>query len=88
MNIYTPVYNFNNAILKNIEAVSKMQGKLESLSNNLHDEFAINTAANIDAAHFSTKLEGNKLTIKHAAMALTGQLKEKNVKNRRDLKEI
>lgn len=86
MTHYIPNYTLNNNILKILEEVARMQGELSSLSRSVDNELEIMALANVDAIHYSTKLEGNKLTLKQVTKALTGNLK--GFKQARDLKEI
>ena len=85
---YNPIYNLNNIIIKYIEEISKMQGELQVFSRTVQNELLFYSLANIDAVHFSTKIEGNKLTIKQVTKALTGKIKKNQFKYKRDLKEI
>lgn len=88
MDEYNPVLDYTNKTIKLIEQISKMQGELEGFRRNIQDELSFHSLANIDAVHFSTKIEGNKLTISQVTKALTGKIKTDKIKYKRDLKEI
>ncbi|MFC1566986.1 Fic family protein [bacterium] len=86
MEIYKPNYKLTFSILKMIEEISKIQGELQGLARSVDHELLFYSEANIDAVHFSTKIEGNKLTIKQVTQVLGGKIK--GIKRQRDLKEI
>ncbi len=88
MKIYHPTYTLNNTIIKCIETISKMQGEMEVISRNIQDEYILNAEANIDAIHYSTKLEGNKLSREQVTKLLTGKVTTKGFGTHRDVKEI
>ncbi|MBU4267897.1 MAG: Fic family protein [Acidobacteria bacterium] len=86
MEQYIPNYTLNNIILKNFEEIARMQGELSSLSSSVANELEIMALANVDAVHYSTKIEGNKLTLKQVTKVLTGNLK--GFKQERNIKEV
>lgn len=81
---YQPYYTLSPGIIKKIEAISRLQGVLDQSQKDLGTEREVFFQANIDAVHFSTKLEGNALTRDQVTQALIGR----RLKNNRDLKEI
>jgi len=86
MTKYNPLYNLSNSVINYLEEIAKMEGELLSIPHALNQSVSIQTLANIDAVHYSTKLEGNKLTIKEVTQALQGG--KSKIKTTRDLKEI
>jgi Fic family protein len=83
---YLPQYEITPNIITQIEKISRMQGELDTLTNSVSNEQHAYTLASIDAVHFSTKLEGNTLSIEQVTQALDG--KGQRIKNSRDLKEV
>lgn len=73
-------------ILQLIEAISKKQGELFSHSHTFLEANRIENVANIDAVHFSTKIEGNALTRDQVTQAL--ESKRKTRVPQRDLREV
>lgn len=57
-------------ILGLLEAISRKQGELAALKRNAREDFRIEAVANVDAVHFSTKIEGNPLTRDQVTRAL------------------
>ena len=86
MEHYLPNYTLTNIILKNFEEIAKMQGALSALSGSVDNELEIMALANVDAVHYSTRIEGNKLTLKQVTKALTGNLN--GFRQERNLKEV
>ena len=83
---YTPHYTITPEIIRCLEAIAKMQGELVSRLQPLSDVMALYALANVDAVHFSTKLEGNPLTYEQVTHALSAG--QKRSKQGKDLKEI
>jgi len=75
----------NSNILRLLEAIAKKQGELGIFSQNVANQFFMQNIAVVDAVHFSTKIEGNRLTRDQVTKALeTKGLKPKN----REMREI
>ena len=88
MKEYHPIFDYTDEIVRSIEQLSKMQGELQGFRRSIQNELSFYSLANIDAVHYSTKIEGNPLTIHQVTQALSGQLKSGQIKHQRDLKEI
>lgn len=88
MKQYKPYFTYSEEIIKLIEEISRMQGELQGVKRTIENELSVHTLANLDAVHYSTKIEGNRLTIKQVTDVLSGKFDKKNIKNERDLKEI
>jgi Fic family protein len=88
MKEYHPIFDYTDEIVQSIEQLAKMQGELQGFRRSIQNELSIHSLANIDAVHYSTKIEGNLLTLQQVTQALAGQLKKSQVKHHRDLKEI
>jgi Fic family protein len=87
MSKYDPHINLTPQIVSLIEHIAKLQGKISAASEDSLPFLDLQTTANIDAVHFSTKLEGNKLTLKQVTEVLAlGKNKLKG--QSRDLKEV
>ena len=72
-------------ILGLLEAVSRRQGELSAHQHGVQDEMLLQSAAAVDAVHFSTKIEGNKLSREQVTQALeSGRAKAPA----RDLREV
>ena len=69
-----------------MEAVSRLEGRLQGIGKRPDELTEIGTLANIDAVHYSTKIEGNPLTLQQVTKALTGKLKK--MRQGRSLKEV
>src|SRR3990167_7674040 len=69
-----------------MEAVSRLEGRLQGIGKRPDELAEIGTLANIDAVHYSTKIEGNPLTLQQVTKALTGKLKK--MRQGRSLKEV
>lgn len=86
MSEYSPNYSITPNILKLIESISRKQGELNSHTHPIQNELELFSQANIDAVHFSTKLEGNSLSAKQVTQILGGS--KKNIRYQKDIKEI
>jgi len=86
MKLYQPNFQYTSAMIKLIEQISLHEGKIRAHKIFPEQLNSIQSEANIEAVHFSTKLEGNQLTLQQVTKALTGQ--KIKVKEKRDLKEI
>jgi Fic family protein len=83
-----PKYEINNKILSLLNDISQSQGVLNASQIPAEEYIHINSLASIDAVHYSTRLEGNRLTHKQVAMIVTDK-KSKNIgKYEKDIKEV
>src|SRR4051794_38842520 len=72
-------------ILQLLEGIARKNGELGTIRRDVRIDAQIESIATVDAVHFSTKIEGNKLTRDQVARALGS----KKVRlPRRDLKEV
>ena len=55
-------YTFDSTVVNLISEISALQGELNISARVVKDDYHISILANIDAVHYSTKIEGNKLT--------------------------
>ncbi|MBL6988454.1 MAG: Fic family protein [Bacteriovoracaceae bacterium] len=80
------LFDYNEKIISLLQLISQMEGELQGLTRSFSDEDNISSQAAIEAVHYSTKIEGNPLTLKQVTSALL----ENNVKNRnkRSVREI
>lgn len=83
---YNPCFFYSNSIIKNLENIARMEGELITESRNIQIDLDIFSLANIDAVHFSTKLEGNILNYEQVTQALHQNTKD--IKEKKDLREI
>ncbi len=86
MGVYRPQYQLTSELLVHLETIARMQGQMQSSLHSVGDATHIYALANIDAVHFSTKLEGNTLSYEQVTRALGGQ--KPKTKSQRDLKEV
>jgi Fic family protein len=83
-----PKYEINNKILSLLNDISQSQGILNASQIPIEEYLQINSLASIDAVHYSTRLEGNRLTHKQVTKIVTGR-KSKNIsKYEKDIKEV
>ncbi len=78
-------FTYTSQIVNKISDISGLQSKLEVVPIALELLRDISAKANVDAVHFSTKLEGNPLTLQQVTVALQ---KKAPLKSSRSLKEI
>jgi Fic family protein len=83
---FSPSYEITHTIIKKLTEVSQREGQLKATALSAKNKIDISYLANIDAVHFSTKLEGNLLTYKQVTDVLDGNLK--SIKEQKDLKEV
>jgi Fic family protein len=83
---YQPNYELNHQILFYLNEISRKQGEILGWQRTHDADIKIESLANIDAVHYSTKIEGNQLTIHQVTKALTTD--KHKLKTTRDLKEI
>ncbi len=83
-----PKYEINNKILSLLNDISQSQGVLNASQIPTDEYLQINSLASIDAIHYSTRLEGNRLNHKQVTMLVKGE-KSKNIsKYEKDIKEV
>lgn len=83
---FTPSHiSINSKILLLLETISRKQGELSTLKRTAKEELLIESIANIDAVHFSTRIEGNALSRDQVTQALESRKKPAQT---RDLNEI
>jgi hypothetical protein len=63
-------YSLNDEIVELLESISRLQRELSFNPHTQLDNVHLNQAATIDAVHFSTKIEGNRLTASMCARYL------------------
>lgn len=78
-------YTFDSTVVNLISEISSLQGELSTSVRAVKDDYQISALANIDAVHYSTKIEGNKLTRDQVTKALEGN---KKISLNHDLHEI
>jgi Fic family protein len=78
-------FTYTSEIVNKISQISSLQGQLHSSQLDVQTHHELMFSANVDAVHFSTKIEGNPLTLKQVTEALK---KSKIAKPDRSLKEI
>jgi len=83
-----PKYEINNKILSLLNNISQSQGVLGASQIPAEDYMYINSLANIDAVHYSTKLEGNRLTRKQVTMIVIHRKSKNIIKYEKDIKEV
>ena len=83
-----PKYEINNRILSLLNDISQSQGVLNASQVPAEDYMHINSLASIDAVHYSTKLEGNRLTHKQVTMIVTDRKSKNVIKHEKDIKEV
>ena len=84
----SPKYEINNKILSLLNSISQSQGVLNASQISVENYVHINALASVDAVHYSTKLEGNRLTRKQVTMIVTDGKSKKNIKYEKDIKEV
>lgn len=78
-------FKITNKIAKLISNISRIEGEISAISRTAEYDFEVQSLVNVESVHFSTKIEGNTLTLKE----VTSVLEKKNVKKQnRNLKEI
>jgi Fic family protein len=85
--VYQPRLTYTPKILSLIEEIAGLKGRMDGMPVALADEVEIRALANRDAVHFSTKLEGNALTLEQVTQALAGRVKKRGFSGH-DLKEV
>jgi Fic family protein len=84
--IYCPNFELSYSLIKKLTDISSKESQLKLLPLATANKIEISYLANIDAVHFSTKLEGNLLTYDQVTDALIGNTK--NITSKRDLREV
>lgn len=72
-NILKPRYEITSLLLSSMETVARLEGQLQGTGKKPDELAEVRQLANIDAVHYSTKIEGNPLTIQEVTKALTGK---------------
>lgn len=80
------IYVFDSTVVNLIAEISFLQGELNTSVRAIRDEYQIYTLANIDAVHYSTKIEGNKLTRDQVTRALLEKKKTSHINY--DIQEV
>ncbi len=80
------VYTFDSTVVNLIAEIASLQGELNTSIRAIRDDYQIYALANIDAVHYSTKIEGNKLTRDQVTKALEGDKKPWSL--RHDIQEV
>ncbi|MBF0314773.1 MAG: Fic family protein [Oligoflexia bacterium] len=80
------IYTINSNVVNLIAEISALQGELRTSIRAVRDDYKIYTLANVDAVHYSTKIEGNKLTRDQVTKALEGSKKKIAVNH--DIQEV
>lgn len=83
---YNPTFKYTHEIVEKLSKAVSFDEKLKNCHISLADRQEISSLANIDAVHFSTKLEGNVMTHKQVTEILTS--KNLNWKQERNLLEV
>lgn len=83
---FNPFYITTKPILGLLEGIAKKQGVLDTIKPSSVSYGDILAMANVDAVHYSTRIEGNALTHKQVTQTLSQN--KRNIKSTRDLKEI
>ena len=84
MTVLHPRFQLSGQILSLLARVAEKQGALNTMKLHVQDVSYIYRLANVDAVHFSTKLEGNLLTHEEVTRALN----KKGLQTGRDIKEV
>ena len=79
-------YNLNSDAINLISEISACHGELCTSVRAISDDYQINTLANIDAVHYSTKIEGNKLTRDQVTKVLEKTIPLKSLNH--DIQEV
>lgn len=80
------LYTFNSTIINLIAEISALQGELNSSIRTIKGDSQSYILANIDAVHYSTKIEGNKLTRDQVTKALKNKKKSSPLNH--DIQEV
>ena len=83
-----PKYKINNKIISLLSEISQKQGVIDAREISTDDYMFINSLASIDAVHYSTKLEGNRLTYKQVTTILKKRDSKKIIKYEKDIREV
>lgn len=79
-------FQYSSKIVGNISEVSNIQGELSAKNFDFTSKKISHQQSLIESAHYSTKLEGNTLTLKQVTEVLAGESKVK--KSIREIKEV
>ena len=81
-----PEFQYTEKIVNLSQEIFKMEGELQGLFHSFKNEEDLLFRANVEAVHYSTKIEGNQLSLKQVTGALEGETIGKAYQ--RDLKEV
>jgi Fic family protein len=79
-------FNYTNSIVKLLQEISLRQGEISNSSISTQHQEELFQIATVDSVHYSSKIEGNPLTIEQVTIALNAQKKPKT--QTRNLKEV
>jgi Fic family protein len=86
VSVFKPaVISIDSEVIKLLEKIARMQGELSAHPHSFQEQTQIASMANIDAVHFSTKIEGNHLSRHQVTEALNAKVKKAL---NHDLKEV
>lgn len=83
---YSPQFRITNSLIKKLTEASAKEARLQGYGLPSGNKLEISSLANIDAVHFSTKLEGNLLTYEQVTDILGGHVSRTHFE--RDLREV
>lgn len=78
-------FQYSSEIVRLLAEISSIQGEINGQTISFEKAQEITTLSQSESAHYSTRIEGNKLTLKQVTTALESQ---KKTKSSRDLKEV
>ncbi|MCI5072715.1 Fic family protein [bacterium] len=81
------LFDYTPSIIKLLQEISKLEGELQATKYTINEKELFASKASIEAVHYSTKIEGNALTLEQVTLALSDKSSLK-IKNQRDLKEV
>jgi len=81
-----PKFHYTDKIVFLAQEISKMEGELQALYHSFEDEGGLLSKANAEAVHYSTKIEGNQLSLEQVTSAIGGN--KIKIPHQRDLKEV
>lgn len=82
---FNPVYQITNSILKNLFQIEKIKENIKKLPLTPKVLAGLRKTTKIHTTYYSTKIEGNRLTIKEVKQVLNGK---SGLKHRRDEREV
>lgn len=79
-------FKYTTNIVNSISEIAAIQGEISNLTLDIADHLRISRHAQAESSHFSTRIEGNPLTLKQVTTVLDSKINKK--KTTRNLKEI